>query len=303
LAAELDDPTSLASVSASAMTSAASFGDRARFDRYLGLCTSAATRVGQPELVARALGARAVDALLTGDLAATERFANELLPIVSEMGLALVTYGTIIMTVRAHQGRGGEVRDMVASVASNPSGGSAAELAGPGLILADLQSGDVELARAEFAEQARAGFEARDDSLLLTHLCLNAHACARLAQTAFAGELLDRLRPHGRLIAATASVCLFSVPACAGMLAALLGRDDEADRWFSEAIDLTSGFGAPYLVSTARLEWARALSRRVPVDADATRTLLSQALVTARRHGYGEIEREALLLETALDEI
>ena len=45
------------------------------------------------------------------------------------MGFALLYYGSIVIAVRAHQGRGGEIREVIAAVAADSQRGSAAELA------------------------------------------------------------------------------------------------------------------------------------------------------------------------------
>ncbi|HTK16945.1 MAG TPA: hypothetical protein VL769_11175, partial [Acidimicrobiia bacterium] len=300
LASQLDDSVSLAIATASAVTSAVSFADRERFDRYLRICTDAVARVGQPALAWRATGVRALEAILNGDLEAAENLAAEILPTAVEMGYALIWYGSVIITIRGHQGRGGEVRQMVASVAGDPNGGSASELARAGLLLTDTQSRDYDSARSGFDEQARNGFSARDDQLWLTHVCMNAHVCARLGDRERAAVLLAMLEPSAGLIAATASICLFSAAACAGMLAALLDRHTDADRHFANAVALTTGFRAPYLIATAELEWARALLRRTPASEARAGPMLASALTAARQHGYAEIERDALELISLL---
>ncbi len=94
------------------------------------------------------------------------------------------------------------------------------------------------------------------------------------------------------MFTATPSVFLFSAASCAGMLATLLGEHDDADRHFAHAIALTSSFGAPYLLASAQLEWARALVHRTDPQVDQAHTLLTNALMTAHVHGYGEIERD-----------
>src|SRR5207253_6260928 len=75
-------------------------------------CALPISRIGQPDLVLRATGAKALAAMVRGDLAAAEAFANELLPHAAEMGFALLYYGSIVIAVRAHQGRGGEIREV-----------------------------------------------------------------------------------------------------------------------------------------------------------------------------------------------
>ena len=97
-------------------------------------------------------------------------------------------------------------------------------------------------------------------------------------------------------MAATASVCLFAVATCAGSLAAKLGLDDQADHLFAQALELTTNFGAPYLVASAQLEWGRALLDRTAASPERARQLLTEALDSAKRFGYAEIERVALEL-------
>jgi hypothetical protein len=189
---------------------------------------------------------------------------------------------------------------MIATVARDAQAGSAGELARVGLLLADTQAREYDEARVGFAEQARQGFAAREDQLWLTHVCMNAHVCARLEDAEQAAVLLDLIRPFTDLIAASPSLCIFSAAACAGMLSAVLGRDEEADRYFERALDLTTAFGAPYFIATAQIEWALALSKRGLASTHQTRSLVAGALATAREHGYAEIEREGLELEAAM---
>ena len=297
LAIRLDDPVSLAIASASGMTSAISFADRERLDHYLSVCVAASTRVGQPELVWRSMGARALVAIINGDLAAAEALADEILPHATDMGFALLYYGSLVIAVRAQAGRGGEIRELLSAMASDTGGGSAADLARAGLLLAHLQAGDIETARAGLVDQAAHGFAAGDDQLWLTHICIDAHVCVRLGQLEHVETLLHLLEPFTDLVAATPAVCLFSAAACAGALAATLGHHDDADRFFQRAIDLTSTLDAPYLLASAQLEWARALLvARMPPDERRAADLLAPAIETAARYGFGEIEREGASL-------
>ena len=141
LAAELDDPVSLAIASASAVTSAVSFADRDRLERYIPMCATVAMRVGQPELVWRALGARVLEAMVDGNLDRAETIANQLLPIAVDMGTALIWYGSIIITVRTHQGRAAEIRPLLEGVASTADSLTASEVGRVGLVLADTHRG------------------------------------------------------------------------------------------------------------------------------------------------------------------
>ena len=131
------------------------------------------------------------------------------------------------------------------------------------------------------------------DQFWLTHVCINAHVCARLGVAEHAAALLELLEPQAHLIAATAAVCVFSPATCAGMLATLLEDHDAADRHFANALELTERFGAPYLVATAQLEWGRSLLSRTPANVGMARPLLEAALATAHERGYSEIEHDS----------
>ena len=72
-------------------------------------------------------------------------------------------------------------------------------------------------------------------------MCIDAHVCCRLGDRVHAGILLEKLEPSSRLLAATPSVFLLTAASCRGMLAALLDRPDQADAYFSRAVDLTTG--------------------------------------------------------------
>ena len=261
LATQLDDPVSIAIASGSAVTSAVSFADRDRLERYIAMGATAATRVGQPELLFRAMGARALEALVDGKLDHAEAIANELLPIV-DIATALLWYSSIIVTVRIHQGRAAEIRPLLEGVASSSDSVTASELGRVALLLADTIARDLDSARAGFEEEAHRGFPAIDDQLWLTKVCINAHVCSRLGNRDNAQVLLDILEPNTKLLPASPSILLFSAAACAGMLAALLDRPDDADGYFTQAIAITTAFGAPYPLANAQLEWARALMLR-----------------------------------------
>jgi hypothetical protein len=277
------------------------FADRDRFDRAVEACGVAAARVVDPVLSWRSVGAHSLQAILDGELDRAEVLVTEVLSDTVDVAFALLWYGSMVMTIRGHQGRGAEIRDVIDAVAQG-SYGSASELAKPARTLADLQAGDEDSARRGFAEQARQRFVASDDTLWMTHVCINAHVCARLGERDQAVILRELLEPSLDLIAAGPSVCLFSVASCAGMLSALLGHHDDADRLFALAIDRTTAFGAPYLVATAQLEWAHALVARPAPEPERAGALLTAAMHVAQAHGYGEIERRGLALRAVLDD-
>jgi hypothetical protein len=82
-----------------------------------------------------------------------------------------------------------------------------------------------------------------------------------------------------------------------GLLATTLGRYEEADQHFHDALAIHERIGAPQFVAQTRLERASMLlRRRGPGDEEQARNLLGQALSTARELGLLNVERRAAAL-------
>jgi ATP/maltotriose-dependent transcriptional regulator MalT len=84
-----------------------------------------------------------------------------------------------------------------------------------------------------------------------------------------------------------------------GTLSALLGRDDDANAHFSQALELSRKLNSPYLIARTEIEWARLLLARGTEDRARADAMLEGALGAARRHGFGAlIESAAPLVES-----
>jgi hypothetical protein len=82
-----------------------------------------------------------------------------------------------------------------------------------------------------------------------------------------------------------------------GLLATTLGRHDDADAHFAEAVATYARIGVRGGLADTYLEWARMLLiRRGTGDAERARELLGQAVTTARELGLGNVERRAVIL-------
>ena len=82
-----------------------------------------------------------------------------------------------------------------------------------------------------------------------------------------------------------------------GRVAAMLGRDDDADHWFALALELHARLEAPYLIARTELEWAECLvARGEPMDDPRVGPALERTRVTARAYGYPALERRAAAL-------
>ena len=91
-------------------------GNRADRDRSISVCHEIATRIGQPFLRWVDSQNRATQALLDGNAARAETLAEEAFAIGTESGQpdALTIFGVQLLDVRIHQGRTGELVDLIA---------------------------------------------------------------------------------------------------------------------------------------------------------------------------------------------
>jgi hypothetical protein len=156
------------------------------------------------------------------------------------------------------------------------------------------QAGDLDDVRAIYEAEADCAFDRGEHAAELQYLCFVAQACARFNDRDRAEDLLARLEPVSGFIASTSSASWHAVATCCGMLCDMLGRHEDADRHFTGAIAICTGFRAPYLLASAQLEWARVLLQRMTPELERARPLLDDALASARHYGFGGIERDAL---------
>ena len=75
-----------------------------------------------------------------------------------------------------------------------------------------------------------------------------------------------------------------------GTAAAALGRFDDAEQLYAEAIDLAQRLGAPTFVAATRVQWAKTLLDPAgPQDVTRAKELAQQALATAEELGLGRV--------------
>ena len=143
-------------------------------------------------------------------------------------------------------------------------------------------------ASAVFADLARNDFSAlyRDNHWLFG-MCLASEACALLGDAEAAAGLYRQLAPFaGRHSMAHAEGSVGIVDRYLGMLAVTLGRPDDAERHFRDAIRLNTDLAAPPWVAHSQHDLAKALRRRGREgDFDRARELDGQALITATSLG------------------
>jgi class 3 adenylate cyclase/tetratricopeptide (TPR) repeat protein len=121
--------------------------------------------------------------------------------------------------------------------------------------------------------------------------------CAELGDRAAAVRLYRLLAPYSDRVAGQGIIWVGSVSHYLGVLAATLGRFDEAEAHLMAGDAAHERLGAPGWRARTRLEWARLLlARGQPGDAERARQLAGQALATARELGLSNVERRAAAL-------
>ena len=146
--------------------------------------------------------------------------------------------------------------------------------------LAAAESGDRKAAGVEIARHASHGFaDIERDGLWLLRLCSLAEACVIVGDEERAAWLYDLLSPYAERNAVALTQQPFGPVALRlAMLAAMLGRWEEAERHFELALLQCERLGAQAIQARVLVEWADALLAR-PSDsgADYAGRLLEEA--------------------------
>jgi class 3 adenylate cyclase len=241
---------------------------------------------------------RAHQALLEGRFADAERLANEAHTHARrfEHGGGVAFHAIQIARVRFEQGRLEEQLAMYeAADAGNPHQGWHGRMA---LLYAEL--GRREEARREFEALAVDDFASiRRDVLWLLVVAYAAEVCAILEDVRRAEILYPMLLPHaGRNIMVLAAACNGSASRPLAMLAATLGRFEEAERHFDDALASSQRMESPPLAARAECDFARMLlTRNGPGDRERALQLASQSLATARELDMKILSERALAVK------
>ena len=121
-----------------------------------------------------------------------------------------------------------------------------------------------------------------------------AAVASHLGDAVQAERLETALRPYADQ---AIPFCVTPTPSVAhhlGLLAATLGRHDEADRRFGEAVAVHERIGASHLAARTRLEWASVLlTRSQPADTEKAEALAESALTAYQSLGITTWARQA----------
>jgi predicted ATPase/class 3 adenylate cyclase len=298
LAEELGDAAARSRALALRFRAAMESADVAEAGRCLEANQRLAAELGQPTLRWFVELQRTARNLLAGRLEEAERLAQDALALGRSSGQpeALSFFVWQQAVVRFEQGRLEEVLDPIRQAASDYPGVSSARSL---LALAYAELDRADQARTLYEELAAAEFaHVPVDAVWLRCLTDCASVCAYLGDAARAPALYRLLAPYGdQLPVFVVGTAGGSVLHYLGLLAATMGRFDDAEARFAAAAATHQRIQAPTWLARTRLERARLLlTRHQPGDLERARELLGQAIAAARELGLGNLERKAAAL-------
>jgi tetratricopeptide (TPR) repeat protein len=277
LAGKLRDPVLEANAALARHLAAAQGGDLAVARAALSSATVVAEELGQPSIRLRAATAQVAFAILEGRLKDAERFAEDALRFGQSLGNpdCLGPYHAQIGVIRLHEGRAAEFAELVAVAAEEiPLVGVKAVLA-----WAYADAGRLAEARGLIDRMGGPSLTALPhDYARCACLTVLARACVALGDGELALRLHDELLPYRDQMVVLQSTAFGAVAHGLALVAAFLGRHDEADAHFAFAEALQERSGARGFLIQTRLDWARfLLGRGEPGDDDRARRLAAAA--------------------------
>jgi eukaryotic-like serine/threonine-protein kinase len=292
-------------------------GERRALERQLGdLCEKG--RMHDAQIVLGAYSAKLEEAgyhdgsvelagamrtLLAGDFAEGERLAEQALALGQRVQepRALLAYAAQITIIRFEQGRLGELEPILnAYVQQYPN----LDVARCGLALACIQGGREAAARAEFEYLARENFTAlKKDWNWLATMAVAAEVAVYLRDAERAARIYELMLPYAdrNITIGWYEVSYGAVARYLGKLAALVGRFDEAERHFDQAIAMHQALGAIAWQAHAHHEYAAMLlARGAANDHERAAELIQSALASADTLGMKKLGDEARQLRRRL---
>jgi tetratricopeptide (TPR) repeat protein len=228
---------------------------------------------------------------MRGELEAGERLAEQALRLGQEAGqpdTAMIYGGTIVVN-RMVQGRGAEVIALIERMVAEYPGVPAWEAAlGYMCCLIDRRPEGAEI----LARGATQNFEhLHYDQNRLTGLVLYADTAAQPRSVEAAAMLYELIKPHADQVVWNGGVSFGHARTYCAMLAATLGRHEQADADFAFACEFHHWHGLQVWQARSELGWAEALAERGELD--RAHEHASRALELSRDHGYGAFEPRA----------
>jgi tetratricopeptide (TPR) repeat protein len=278
-------------------------GDPDRRAAELASLTRVAEELQQPAQLWMAMSAQAALALTQGRFAEAEQLIEQAAA-VGERALswsAAASRRSQDFILRREQGR---LEGLMAEIRTSPH-----EFPSPLLhrsVLAYVSARSEHSAEAgeileELVGHDLSGWHVDEEWLVGVYLL--AETCEILGDTERAAHLYEVLAPYGHLNAvAVPEFTLDSTSRALGLLAALLGRYEDAERHFEEALRMNARMGARPWVAQTEHDYARMLAARgEPGDRERALELAGRALEGYRSLGMDSYAADAARLQRSLE--
>jgi class 3 adenylate cyclase/tetratricopeptide (TPR) repeat protein len=293
IAGELDDPSTKFWGRTNALMNALERGDGAAIDNNLSRVEEIAARVPHAAVRWTLTFQKAWVAGLHGDLAEYDRLADAALAVGIEAGQpdAMPIYAAQLTNVRFYQGRLHELIPLIEQVLADiPT----LHVYRAVLAWARQRAGQLDEARAMIREDLAAGFPMPADQSWLSGFTLWADLALQVREFDAVSPLRQRLLPYRNQMTSALISFQPAVSFYLGRLDHLLGRYDDAEHWFTEALELHQRVRSPVLIAQTHASWAEMLTDRDQGDDHArARKIARAALDAAITGGYGYIETDA----------
>lgn len=232
-------------------------------------------------------------AILSGDLVEAERLNDVALELGMASGQpdAMTIYSGQFTNIRYLQGRLGELIPLIEQAMIDAPGLPVYRAV---LALACGRSGHVERTIALLDDAVATGLTMPVDNAWTTANAAWADAACQVGHRPAAAIVREHLAPFHDHVVTTHVTFQPAVAHYLGRLDHLLGRFDDADAWFGEALTIHERLESPVLVAHTRAAWSALLAERDADDDHARAAALAeQAEAAATSGGYGYVASDA----------
>jgi tetratricopeptide (TPR) repeat protein len=263
-------------------------GDRATADADLAAMESLAARLRQPSFESTVRTRRAAHLLMSGRLDEGETEINSLSAFLEQHQLPPNGPASLMYRLHYERGRLGEIESLIAAMVETQPEVVTWRIALAGIY---ANTDKFELARAQLEVLAADDFAmVPRNNLWLVTIAGAARTAGVVGALDIAAWALEAMRPFAHCIAITPVSYEQPVGMSLGTAAAALGRWDDAEQLFAQALDVSERLGAPTFVAVTRVAWALALTNRGESgDVERARAMATLSLATAEELGLGRV--------------
>ena len=265
--------------------------DRLGLDLHLDAAGALAARMGEPFESWSTMVWDSMHSLLVGDVDRAEEKAETAMAMAGQsVPEAMSAYGAQLLAVYRVRGDWSALAAMADLIAAAASANPGLPVLRTTLARSYCDLGRDEEAKATIDHDISNGFALFPyDLTWMSSMTTLSEICIHLGRTDGATLLYDWLRPWDAQVSTIGITTQGPVAFHLGSLAGLLGRLEEAEGYFTEALHVSQKLGSPYWIARTQFAWAR-LDRKAGSDkAGRAETMLADALHSAERRRFGAL--------------